>query len=71
MKIVANDYETNDIIRIIREWAELSPKEFGKTIHRAERTIYGYENGSRSYTINTLMDIAKKHGLKITIEKIK
>lgn len=69
MKIIANDYTPKEIIRIIREWTELTQKEFGKTIHRSERGIQAFELGERNYDLNTLIQIAKVHGLKITIEK--
>lgn len=69
MKIIANDYTPKEIIRIIREWTELTQKEFGKTIHRSERGIQAFELGERNYDVNTLIQIAKVHGLKITIEK--
>lgn len=69
MKIVANDYEPKDIIKIIREWTELTQKEFGKSINRSLRGIQDYEAGRRCYNINTLLDIAEKHNIKITIEK--
>lgn len=71
MKISLNDYETKDVIRIIREWTELTQKEFGKSINRSERTIQDYEAGRRRYYAETLKAIAKIHNLKITIEKIK
>jgi hypothetical protein len=29
MKIKANDYKDNEIIRIVREWTELTQKQFG------------------------------------------
>lgn len=69
MKIVANDYEPKDIIKIIREWTELTQKEFGKSINRSLRGIQDYEAGRRCYNINTLLDIAEKHNITITIEK--
>ncbi len=69
MKIIANDYEPKDIIKIIREWTELTQKDFGKSINRSQRGIQDYEAGRRCYNINTLLDIAEKHNLKITIEK--
>lgn len=69
MRMLANDYETEDIIKIIREWTELTQKEFGKTINKSERTIQDYEAGRRCYNIKTLMEIAKKHNLIIKIEK--
>ena len=69
MKIIANDYEPKEIIRVIREWSELTQKEFGKTIHRSEKGIQAFELGTRNYDMRTLIQIAKVHGLKITKEK--
>lgn len=69
MKLNFNDYEPKDVIRIIREWTELTQKEFGKTINKAERTIQDYESGRRRYYTNTLKEICRVHNIKITIEK--
>ena len=69
IKISLNDYESKDVIRIIREWTELTQKEFGKTINKHERTIQDYEAGRRRYYIDTLKIISKAHNIKITIEK--
>ena len=69
MKIIASDYEPKDIIKIIREWSELTQPKFGKTINRSERAIQDYESGRRFYNIKTLLQIAKAHNLTITIEK--
>ena len=69
MKIIANEYSPNEIIRIIREWTELTQKEFWKTIHRSEKGIQAFELGTRNYDMKTLIQIANTHGLKITIEK--
>ncbi len=66
MKIVANDYTAPEIFRILREWTELSQKEFGKTIHRSERGIQAFELGERNYS---LLQIANTHGITIIIEK--
>ncbi|MDR1754455.1 MAG: helix-turn-helix domain-containing protein, partial [Eubacterium sp.] len=69
MKLNLNDYEPKEIIRIIREWTELTQKEFGKTINKKERTIQDYESGQIRYSAETLMQIAKIHNVTITIEK--
>ena len=37
LKICLSDYDPKDVIRIIREWTELTQKEFGKSIGKAER----------------------------------
>lgn len=71
MKMIVNNYEPKDIIKIIREWTELTQKDFGKSINRSLRGIQDYEAGRRCYNINTLLDIAEKHNLTITIEKKK
>ncbi len=69
MKLVANDYEPKDIFRIIREWTELTQNDFAKSVNRSTRTIQDYEAGITKYSMNMLLDIAKKYNLKITIEK--
>jgi len=69
MKINANDFDSNDIIRIIREWTELTQKEFGKSIKRSERSVQNLELGERNYTFKNLQEICKKHGIDIIIQK--
>ena len=69
MKIVANNYEPKDVMRIMREWSGEKQIDFGKSIDLSGMTIQGYERGVRRYTFETLLKIAKKYGYTITIEK--
>ena len=69
MEFLANDYKPEDICRIMREWTELERSEFGKSIHRTERSIRSLETGERHLTVQTLLDIAKTHNIKIIIKK--
>lgn len=69
MRICLSDYDPKDVIRIIREWTELTQKEFGKSIGKAERTIQDYESGRSRYYIDTLYKIAKVHNIEIVITK--
>ncbi len=69
MKIIANDYNEKDIMRILREWSGKKQSDFGKSIDLSGMTIQGYERGIRKYKFETLMKIAKKYGYTITIEK--
>ena len=71
MKLIANDYESKDIIKIIREWTDLKQLDFGETIGRSRRTIQDYEAGITNYSVKMLLEIAKKHDIKITIESKK
>ena len=70
MKINFNDYSPQELIKIVREWTELSQCEFGKSIGKSHGAIKKYESGERKITLETLMDICKKHGIKITLEKM-
>jgi len=40
MKIKANDYHANEVIKIIREWLDKTQKEFGKEINRSKNAIW-------------------------------
>ena len=69
MKFIANNYKPKEIIKIIREWTELTQDEFAKTIDRSKDTVQSYELGRNKITLDKFMEIAKKHNLIITIEK--
>ena len=69
MKIVANDYEPNEVLKIIRKWTGLSQKEFAETLNRTRDSINNIENNRNKMYFNTLMEIAKIHNITITIEK--
>ena len=71
MKLKANDYEAKDIIKILREWTELSQKEFGESIFMSSWAIHGYERNKRRFPVEVLLKIANKHGFAITIESKK
>lgn len=69
MKLIANEYETKDICRIMREWTDLNRKDFGKSIYRTERSVRSLETGERNLTLQTLIDIANAHNIQIIIKK--
>jgi len=69
MKIEATDYRASEIIKIIREWTELTQMQFGETIHLSRHTIQSMELGRSGIYLQTLLDIADRHNIAITIEK--
>lgn len=71
MKINANNYEAKDIIKIIREWTELSQTKFGKTINRGRDSINNIENGRNRMYLNDFLAMCKTHNISVTIEKHK
>lgn len=42
-----------------------------KASGRSEAVIQTYEQGTRNYTFETLLEIAQTHHIRITIEKMK
>ncbi len=69
MKIIANEYQAKDIVRMIREWTELNQKDFGNTLKRSRDSINNIENGRNRMYLNDFLDMCKKHNVKITIER--
>ncbi len=73
MKLVIqkNRYTKGEIIKILREWTGKTQKEFADDIGKSMNSIQKYEADEVNYSIQTLLDIVKKNGLVITIEKKK
>ena len=69
MRIIANNYNPKDIIKIIREWTEKSQKEFGKTFNKTRDSINNYENGRNRIYLNDFLEMCKNNNIKITIER--
>ena len=69
MRLVYNDFEPNEVIRIIREWTGLSQTDFGKRIGKSLRTIQDYESGKTRYNSITLKKICKEFKVQIVITK--
>lgn len=68
LKIIANDYRPEEIIKIIRQYSGKTQTEFGKGINRTCSAIQFYEYGMRNYDFELLLKIAKIENLVITIE---
>lgn len=68
MKIKANQYKANELIKIIREYTGLTQEMFGKKIKRSRNAIQFYEYGQRNYDVELLLKIANQFHLEITIE---
>ena len=71
MRLIANEYQLKEIVRMIRESTELTQEKFGETIFRTGRSVRSLESGERNLSVETLLQIAKIHKFKIIIEKEK
>ena len=69
MKFYLKDYNRGEAIRIIREWTNLTQREFGEKIGKSKRTIEQYEAGDVNYGINVLYTISKEFNIDVIFEK--
>lgn len=69
MKFDARDYSPGRTMKMIREWTELSQSKFGKTIGVDRQRIANYEMETTRFTFEFVLDVARKHGIKIIFEK--
>ncbi len=68
MKINANNYKANEILKFIRQNSNLTQKEFAKRIDKSEDWQYSCECGRSRYSFNDLIKIAEKYNLEIIIQ---
>lgn len=71
MKFYLKDYNRGEAIRIIREWTNLTQREFGEKIGKSKRTIEQYEAGDVNYGIDVLYTIGKEFKIDVIFEKSK
>lgn len=69
MRLNMKDYSKGDAIKIIREWTNLTQKDFAKRIGKSKRTIEQYEANKVNYGVDILKTIAKEFNIDIIIEK--
>ena len=71
MKIKANDYKANEVMKIIREWNTLSQQKFAKEVGRSRNSINNIENDRNRIFLNDFLDICDKFDIVVTLEKKK
>lgn len=69
MKVNVKNYQPNEIIRFIREWAELSQEDFGKSVNRTANIISDYERGIIHCSFNRFLKMCKEHNVEVIIHK--
>ncbi len=69
MKIKANDYKANEVMKIIREWTNLSQEKFAKELGRSRNGINNIENNRNKLYLNDFLTICDKFDITITLEK--
>ena len=68
MKIKVSNYNTNEIIKMIREYVDKTQFEFDDDTHISRSDIQTYEYVTVNYIFETLLKIAKYYHFYITIE---
>lgn len=69
MRIKLKDYKNNEIIRIIREWTDLTQEEFGRKIGKSAQTIADYESGKTTYNMKLLRLICEEFHIELIFQK--
>lgn len=69
MELKVKDYKNGEILKIIREWDNISQEQLGVLIGKDKKTIYNYEAENFTYNMTTLRKIAEKLDLEIIIRK--
>ena len=69
MQLKTKDYQTKDISKIIREWTELTQKDFAKSLNKSKRTIESWEYGTTTMSLKTFLEITDKYGIEVIIRK--
>ena len=68
MKIKANDYSPNEILKFMRQATNLTQKEFAKSINKSEDWCQSNELGRSDFYFKDFLELAKKHNFNINIE---
>ena len=71
MQLNTNDYKPNEILRFIRQYTNLTQKEFAKSIHKSEAWQQSNELGRTNYLFKDLLLILNKYDLEIIIRNKK
>ncbi len=68
MKINVKDYKNNDIIRMLREYSNLTQKDLAQKLEKSVRTVQRYEAGDIKIDLKIIREICELCDLMITIE---
>jgi len=68
MKLNVKDYQNHDIIRILREYSNMTQKQLAKHLSKHVRTIQRYEAGDIKIDLEVLREICKICDVNLTIE---
>lgn len=69
MEINANKYEPKDIIKIMRDSTNLTPKRFGKLINKSSEWVKANESRKANYYFKDILELAKKCDIDIIIKQ--
>ncbi len=69
MKIKANDYTPDEILRFVRQATDLNQKEFAQTINKTKHWCQSNELVRSNYYFKDLLELAKKNDFEIYIIK--
>lgn len=69
MKMNFKNFSRGEVIKIVREWTNLTQNDFSKKIGKSKRTVEQYEAGTVNYGVDVLYKICKEFDIEIIIKK--
>ena len=69
MKVNLTEYSQGEIMKIIREWTDLTQEEFAKEMGKSKRTIEDYEAGRVNYNIQFIKKLMDNFDIEVIIKK--
>lgn len=69
MQIICNEYRSNEILKMLREYADMTQTDFGMLINKSYKAIRLYEYGQRNYDCRYLLTILEKLNLKLIVKQ--
>lgn len=68
MELNTNKYKPKEILKFIREYTNMTQKEFAKSINKSEAWQQSNELGRTNYYFKDLIEITKKYDMEIIIK---
>lgn len=68
MQIIANDYRSNEILKMVREYLGYDKIKFGKILNKSRYAIMYYESGTRNFDFKLFLNVLKLNDLNFILK---
>lgn len=68
-RAIANEYETEEILKMVREWTDMNQNDFGRAFGRSRDSVNNFEHGRNKMTLDEFFYMCKKHHIIVILER--